>query len=48
MASAEDTGKSLMTPSAPSPGASATPTSPNVQGPRQAKGGQKKKKKTRW
>lgn len=31
-----------------SPGSSATPTSPNVAGPRQAKGGKQKKKKNRW
>lgn len=32
----------------PSPNPTTTPTSPNVQGPRQVKGGQKKKKKNRW
>lgn len=46
VASADDIGK--FTTSAQSPGASGTPTSPNVQGPRQVKGVQKKKKKNRW
>ncbi|XP_015908172.2 signal recognition particle subunit SRP72 [Parasteatoda tepidariorum] len=48
MANSEDTGKSPNPQAAQSPGASNIPTSPNVQGPRQVKGGQKKKKKTRW
>ncbi|GIX86512.1 signal recognition particle subunit SRP72 [Caerostris extrusa] len=44
----EESSKTTLPPTAPSPGSSATPTSPNVTGPRQAKGGQKKKKKNRW
>ncbi|XP_054720247.1 signal recognition particle subunit SRP72-like [Uloborus diversus] len=48
VASSEDTSKSSLSANVPSPGASTTPTSPNVQGPRQTKGAQKKKKKTRW
>ncbi|XP_035227394.1 signal recognition particle subunit SRP72-like [Stegodyphus dumicola] len=47
MAGSEEVTKSSAS-NVPSPGVSVTPTSPNVQGPRQMKGGQKKKKKTRW
>ncbi|KAF8770151.1 Signal recognition particle subunit SRP72 like protein [Argiope bruennichi] len=48
VAGSEEVSKTTMPTTAPSPGSSATPTSPNVTGPRQAKGGQKKKKKNRW
>ncbi|PRD29049.1 UNVERIFIED_CONTAM: Signal recognition particle subunit SRP72 [Trichonephila clavipes] len=47
VAGAEEVSKTTPT-TAQSPGSSATPTSPNVPGPRQVKGGQKKKKKGRW
>lgn len=48
VAGSEEVSKSTLATNVPSPSASVTPTSPNVQGPRQVKGGQKKKKKNRW
>lgn len=48
VAGSEEMSKTTLAANVPSPGSSATPTSPNVQGPRQVKGAQKKKKKNRW
>lgn len=48
VAGSEEMSKTNLATNVPSPSSSVTPTSPNVQGPRQVKGAQKKKKKNRW